>query len=167
MTIGDVFSVVASIFGIFLTSWATIVAVSLLLPNAAERARRATAEPGRAIFRGLVIFLTLGIVGFAMFVSPAPLIKTFGLLILLTLLGIAAVGSSGIAQEAGRRIQAMDPTMPAYPSLVRGAAYVVGATILPVLGWFGFGPLLFLASLGAGWKAVVAIPGRARAGETA
>ena len=161
MTQGDVFSVVAAIFGIFLTAWASVVAIALLCPGAVDKARLAVAAPGRAIFHGLAILLTLGLLGVVLLVNPLPLLKLVGWVVTLALLACASVGLSGISQAAGRRIQDLDPMMPAYPAMVRGAAYVVGATILPVLGWFAFGPLLLLASIGAGWKAVVFVPGRA------
>lgn len=153
MTIGDVFSVVAAICGIFLTSWATVVAMVLLFPNASERARLAIRQPKRSMLRGFGILITIGLFAVVTLANPAPPVKLVGWMLTLFLLGISYVGTAGIALEAGRRIQAMQPEMPAYPAFVRGAAYVVGSTILPLLGWFAIAPLLFIASLGAGWKA--------------
>ncbi|AIE84904.1 hypothetical protein [Fimbriimonas ginsengisoli] len=167
MTIGDVFSIVAAIFGIFLTSWATVVGVALLTPAAAERARRAIEEPKRALWRGFSILLPGIILSIGLLGSPLPLAKGLGWLVTLAWLALGAIGASGLAQAAGRRIQDLDPTMSAYPAICRGAAYVVGASILPVLGWFGFGPLLFMAAIGAGWKAVVRPRAQIEAGEAA
>lgn len=155
MTIGDVFSVVAAILGIYLSGWAAVVAMALIFPSATERARLATERPVRIMARGLVILFTLGLAGAVMLASRIPALKLVGWIVVLALLCISAVGTSGIAREAGRRIQEMDPGMAEYPAFARGAAYVVGATILPILGWFALAPLLLLASLGAGWKAVI------------
>jgi hypothetical protein len=154
MTIGDVFSVVASIFGIFLTAWAATVALSLLLANVVERARKETDRPKVMLLRGLVFVLTIGFPGFAMLASPVPLLKIVGFGLLLGLLTMAAIGLSGLAQAAGRRIQDLDSTMATYPAVVRGAAFTVGATLLPIVGWFGLGPILLILSLGAGSAAV-------------
>jgi hypothetical protein len=146
---------VAAILGIYLSAWATVVAMTLVFSNATERARLATEQPKRMMLRGVVILLTVGLAGAVMLANPAPPVKLAGWLAVLFLLGVAAIGTSGISREAGRRIQAMDPGMAAYPAFVRGSAYVVGATILPILGWFALAPLLLIASLGAGWKAVM------------
>lgn len=153
--VGDVLSVVATIFGLFITAWAASVAIMLLLPNATARARSAAEEtPGRSIFSGILLLSTLGFLGLAMLAAANPLVKLAGWILTLTLLGIAAVGTAGISQAAGGRIRQFEPEMSAYPAMVRGAAYVVGATMLPILGWFLFAPLLLAASLGAGWKAM-------------
>jgi len=157
MTQGDVFSVVAAIFGIFVTAWATAVALALLCPAAVERARQAAREPAKVLVGGFLLTITLGTAGVIMLAAPLPLVKFGGWVVILALLACASVGLSGIAQSAGRRIQDLDPTMAAYPAMVRGAAYVVGATILPILGWFAFGPLLLLASIGAGSRALTAV----------
>ena len=158
MTIGDVFSVVAATLGVFLTAWATVVAVALLMPNVSERARGAVAAPRAAVLRGLALVLVPGVLGVILVANGNPLAKLIGWFDLIGLLAMAAVGLSGIAQTAGRRIQDLDPTLAAYPAMARGAAFVVGATLLPILGWLGFGPLLLLGSLGAGWTAVLRAP---------
>jgi hypothetical protein len=165
-TIGDVFSIVAAIFGSFLTLWAAVVAAGLLFPGAAEKARRSLEEPKRTIGRGLAVALTLGTLAIAMSATPAPLVKGLGLILLFWLFALSILGTAGVSAAVGRRIQDLDPGMAAYPATVRGAAFVVGGTLLPFLGWFAFGPVLFLASLGAGWKAVVA-PVRREAPEAA
>lgn len=155
MIIGDVLSVVAGVLGTFLTLWAAVVAAGLLFPCPAERARASLEEPKRAVVRGLLVVATLGLLSFLMSASPFPLVKGLGLILLFWLLAVSVLGTAGVASAVGRRIQDLDPGMAAYPATVRGAAFVVGGTLLPILGWFAFGPVLFLASLGAGWQALV------------
>jgi multisubunit Na+/H+ antiporter MnhE subunit len=155
-TLGDVFSIVAAILGSFLTLWAAVVAAGLLFPGATERARFAFEEPSRTLVRGLIVALTLGVLAFVMFAGPLPLFKGLGLLLLFWLFALSILGTAGVSAAVGRRIQDLDPGMAAYPATVRGAAFIVGGTLLPILGWFAFAPVLFVASLGAGWKAVVA-----------
>lgn len=161
-TLGDVLSIVAAILGGFLTLWAAVVAFSLMFPNHVGRAEAALAEPRKTTLRGLFLALSLGTLSIAMSANPLPLMKGLGLILLMWLLGVAVLGAAGVAQVAGRRIQALGDMQP-YPALVRGAAFIVGGTMLPFLGWFAFGPLLLAASLGAGWKAVVNFSFRRRA----
>jgi len=40
-----------------------------------------------------------------------------------------------------------------YASFSKGAAFMIVGCILPLVGWLAFGPLLFLAAIGAGSKA--------------
>ncbi len=167
MTIGDVFSVVAGILGTFLTWWAAVVAAGLLFPNPTERARRALEEPKRTTGFGFVLALTLGLLSVGMSASPLPVIKGLGMILLFWLLALAILGTAGVAALVGRRIQDLDPSLAAYPASVRGAAFVVGGTLLPFLGWFAFAPFLLAASLGAGWKAVVPAPRRRAISEVA
>lgn len=155
MGIGDVMTVVWSILGCFLTIWAAVVAAGLLFPGPSERARKAIEEPKRAFFHGLALVATLGLLSLVMIVNPLPLFKTVGIVVLCVLLSFGILGTSGVSLAVGRRIQDLDPGMAAYPASVRAAAFVVGGTLMPLLGWFVFGPMLFITSLGAGWKAVV------------
>jgi hypothetical protein len=167
MTIGDVFSVVAGIFGSFLTLWAAVVAAGLLFPGPTERARVSLEEPKRAVGRGLAVAATLGFLSIVMSANPFPLVKGLGMILLFWLLAVSVLGTAGVASAVGRRIQDLDPGMAAYPATVRGAAFVVGGTLLPILGWFAFGPVLFIASLGAGWQALVPSIRRREASEVA
>lgn len=167
MTIGDVFSVVAGVLGSFLTLWAAVVAAGLLFPGPTARARVSLGDPKRAVGRGLLIVATLGVLSIAMSANPFPLVKGLGLILLFWLLAVSILGTAGVASAVGRRIQDLDPGMAEYPATVRGAAFVVGGTLLPILGWLAFGPVLFLASLGAGWPAVVPSLRRRAASEVA
>jgi len=167
MIFGDVFSIVMAVVAIFLTGWATMIAMALLCPGAAERARKAALEPKKALVRGLMLLLTVGLLGVVFIAIPNPLTKFVGWVLVLGLLTISSVGTAGISLNASRRLQDMDPTMPAYGAFVRSSAYVAGATILPLVGWFFIAPLLLIASIGSGWKAVMHVPGRVGAQEAA
>jgi len=165
---GDVLAVVATIVGLFLTGWATTVAAGLLFPGAAERGRQAvTDSPKRTVGLGIVLMLTLGLGSLVLLGAPLPLGKLLGWIVLLWLLSIAAVGLAGVARLVAERIQSMDPLMAAYPAYIRAAAFLVGACLLPALGWFVVAPMLLAASLGAGWRAVVARTARVAAQEAA
>lgn len=162
-TIGDVLAVLATIFGVFLTLWATAVATALLCPRVVERARSAAGEPRRIFLKG--VLLTLLLAAGVVLLGAAPLVKLVGWVVVLGLLSVAAIGLAGIARLAADRITQLDDAIAGYAALVRGAAFVVGATNLPILGWLVFGPVLLVASLGAGWNAVA--PSRAASPEVA
>src|SRR5690606_33713180 len=143
------------ILGTFLTWWAAVVAAGLLFPGPTERALKSLEDPKRTVLRGLVVAATIGVLSFAMAANPIPLVKGLGMIVFFWLIGVGILGTAGISAAVGRRIQDLDPGMAAYPAMVRGAAFVVGGTLLPIFGWFAFGPVLFLGALGAGWKALV------------
>ena len=164
MSMGDVFATIAIAITIVLTSWATTLTLALLCPNPVARAEKATQNP-RGILLGGLLLLFVGFFGIVSLGNPFPLVKLVALVVLLAVLALASFGLAGICQAASRRIMDLDPATAPYPALVRGSACVVGATLLPILGWLLYGPLLLIASLGAGWKALVVLPGRREAHE--
>lgn len=154
-TIGDGFIIAFTLTGLFITSWVTSIAIMLLFPNVSERARvAATERTAKTVGLGLVLLLTIGLLGIVGLGNPLPILKLVGWVIILGLLAVAAVGTSGISQAAGYRLKELDPSISLSQAMLRGAAFVVGPTILPLLGWMFYAPLLLLASLGAGWKAL-------------
>lgn len=156
LIIGDVLAVAAAIFGVGLTTWATLLAIGLLFADKAERARQRL-EYGA--FRlgaiGAVIALTLGLLSLLMLGNPLPLVKLLGTVLLGWLLAVACVGASGVATLLAERIDRFGADMKPFTRLSRGTALLVGAGLLPLAGWFVFAPAMLLVSLGAGWYAVV------------
>ena len=156
-TIGDSFSVVAVLGGICLSAWALMLAVALVFPNKAHQAEnRMSTRPWLCLFLGLLIWLTFGTFSVALISSPVPGVKLVGWGVLMTILSIAAVGSSGSAMLASRRLKRLDPDITPYAALSKSAAFIVIAGLLPVLGWFLIVPLLLCVSTGAGLTALKA-----------
>jgi hypothetical protein len=154
VTIGDVFSVVAFLIGLGITAWALMVSCGLLFPNRVERARDAAqSRPWGNIGLGLLVLLP-GLIGVLMLQVPAPIIKLVGWTLILAVLGIGALGSAGLGHLAGRSLSRMAPQMGDYPAFARGCAFLVTASLMPILGWFAFGPLALLSGLGAGARSV-------------
>jgi len=154
-TIGDGFLIAFTFIGLFVTAWATSITIMLLFPNVADRARVAASErTAKAFGLGLLLLFTLGVLGLSALSNPLPLVKLSGWLLTLGLLAVAAIGTAGISQAAGYRLRELDETLPMTHAMARGAAFVIGATILPLLGWLFVGPVLLVTSLGAGWKAL-------------
>jgi len=157
VTIGDVFSVVAALLTVCFSAWAVMLATTLLFTNRTQNAQRAiVARPWRAFFGGLALMLIVGTTALALAANPIPGIKLIGVMFLLALLSVAAIGAGGLSSLVGERMQPMDPSLSAYKAVGRGAAIVVGATLLPFVGWWVFTPIVLAISLGAGVSALMA-----------
>lgn len=155
LILGDVLAVVASLVGICLTAWTTLLALSLLFPSRAERAADGIRiAPGRTFGWGVVLTAILGFAGLVLLGNPAPVAKLVGWLIMLTLLSLAALGASGLSLVLGGRVRDNEPHLSTYAALMRGAALVVVPGLLPVLGWFLVAPVVLLLGVGAGTRAL-------------
>jgi len=157
MTQGDVMAVLATLIGICISSWSLTMAYGLLFPGKSQVAKHEVAtRPGKCISRGALILFTVGLVGLGLVSkAPNPLLKLIGWVTLLTIFTVAALGMAGLALNAGDRLKVMAPEMNPYAAFSRGAGFLIFACIVPIVGWFAFGPLLYLAAIGAGVKAVL------------
>ncbi|HWD39105.1 MAG TPA: hypothetical protein VG944_09680 [Fimbriimonas sp.] len=153
-TIGDVLAVVAILVGLGLTSWALMISLSLLFPERVMRAKGAAEE---GVWKSAAIgaaFLLVGTIGFIMAVQPLPMIRLVGWVVTLAVLSCGALGAAGLGHVAGNAIRRMSPDMPEYPAFVRGSAFLVTASMLPVFGWLAFGPAVLIVSIGCGVRAL-------------
>jgi len=155
---GDVLATILTLVGSCLSAWALTLAYGLLFPARSELARREiSTQPLRCVGRGAVVFLTVGLLGAVVVgASHIPLVKLLGWFLLMSLFLVAALGLSGIAMNAGERLQRLAPDLTPYAAYSRGAAFLIVGCMLPLVGWFAFGPLLLLAAIGAGSKAAFA-----------
>jgi hypothetical protein len=153
--IGDVLAVVAALVGICVSAWALMVTCGLLFPAKAESARSVLlAKPKTTIGLGLALTLLPGVLGIVMLGLPLPGVKLLGMAILLAILGCGALGGAGVSFVAGDRIQRMAPDLSDYAVFVRGAGFLVVASVFPIVGWFFFGPLALFAAVGSGARAI-------------
>ena len=143
--------IVAFLIGVGGTAWAMTVTIGLLFP---ERAARASEATRGAFVRGLLP-LGIGIFGFVMLSLPFPGAKLLGTAILLLVFALAALGLAGLSRLTGRRIVLLAPEMGEYPAFLRGAGFLVAASLFPFLGWFLFAPAAFVFALGLGVSALV------------
>jgi hypothetical protein len=155
VTIGDVLAVVAMLTGFGVTAWALMVSCGLLFPQKVDAARRAAQNsPWKNFGLGIAVLIP-GLLGVPM-LGAAPAVKLVGWLLILSVLSIGAIGAAGVGHLAGKSLTRMSGDMPEYPAFVRGCAFIVTASMLPVLGWFVFGPAALLVALGSGAKALAA-----------
>jgi hypothetical protein len=155
MTIGDVNAMIAGVGASGVTLWASLLGISALFGERTRRAANAIeAQPGRTLGHGFLLAATAGIVGVALVNQPNGLIKFVGWVLLAGLLATAALGSAGLSRVTGERVGRMDPKLSTLGAVGRGAGLLVTAGFLPVLGWFGFFPVMLFVSLGAGCRAM-------------
>lgn len=150
VTIGDVLGIVAFLAGVGGTAWAMTVAMGILFPEQTARASGAT----QGAFKRGLLPLGVGVASLVLFNLPVPGAKLLAMAMLLGTLALAALGLAGLSRVAGRRIALLAPGMDEYPAFLRGAGFLVAASLFPVLGWFLFAPVAFVTALGAGWSGV-------------
>ena len=156
---GDVLAFVSLLIGTCLSAWALTVTYGLLFPDRSEIAKSIlSANPAKCVGRGVLIIATVGVVGAILISVPNPAVKLIGWMVLLVILSSAALGLAGAARMAGDRMQSMAPEMNHYAAFCRGAAFMITGCIVPLVGWFAFGPVLFLAAVGAGSAAALRRP---------
>jgi hypothetical protein len=153
-TIGDVFAIIAALIGLGLTTWALLVSCALLCPRHVKRAWIASETSIRTNLAVGIFMLLPSLVGLIFLGNPHPVLKGIGAVILLVNLSLVAIGAAGLGYIAGDQISKMDPSIGEYPAFLRGSGFLVTASMLPILGWFVFGPIIILASLGGGLRAV-------------
>jgi hypothetical protein len=156
VTIGDSFSVVATLAGIAVTVASFTITCALLFPAKVDAARsEISLHSGRSFGMGLVAFLG-GVFSLIVLNMPLPALKLVGLMGLAAYFGLVAIGSAGVAKLCSERIMSLsDGKATPFSSFIQATSYIVIAGMLPILGWFLFAPLLMLVSGGAGLKAVL------------
>ncbi|HLK16690.1 MAG TPA: hypothetical protein VKT78_17925 [Fimbriimonadaceae bacterium] len=151
MTIGDVLAWVGGIGALCGSAWALYVAVALLFVRRSNQAADAITEsPWKHGLIGFAVALVATPVCVALIPNPIPGARLLGMMVLLTVMALAAVGGAGVALIAAQRIRALDPGVTPFGALSRGAALVVVPCLTPLLGWFLLAPALFFVGLGAG-----------------
>lgn len=156
VVLGDVFLVIAYLFGVCLSTWALVLGVALLFPSKAARAEAATERHAwPTFFVGLGVFGLGGVLSLALLAQPLPGAKLLGFIGLLAILSVSMLGMTGVASLVGQRIRPLDPDISRFRAISRGAGLLVVAGLLPLVGWFVFFPLLLIFSTGAGLAALM------------
>ena len=162
MTFGDVLAYLAFILATASTLWAAILTIGLVFSKkVAHAAGLLEHTPGKTIGLGVVLAL-LGIgLGLVLLNSKNGLGMLIGWVFLAITLFVALIGSAGLALVLSGRMQRLAPTQSALAMLARGGALLIGAGMLPGVGWILLFPLQLFSSLGAGIQALTARERRA------
>ena len=154
MTLALVQATVAIILTMVATWTGLLVSVAFLLPRTAFRSEQLIgSEPWKCFFIGLGIALVL-VIGMVAASAGFPIVKLFGLGLIMLTGALIAIGSAGVAQTIGKRGEP-DGVAPTFGMLVRGSLVYSLALGFPLLGWFVFAPLALALSAGAGVMALV------------
>ena len=152
MKIGDVLGTVGLIGGVCLSLWVLLIGSALLFESKARAARRIWEnEAGRALWVGVILVVTLGLLAIVLLKAPGAF-KLLGWIVLLSLLAVSLLGGSGLALLLGERTAAQAPHLSPLGALARGAGMMSLAWIFPVLGWFLVAPVSVIIGLGVGAK---------------
>jgi hypothetical protein len=159
---GDVLAVVATLAGVCLSAWVLLIGSSLIFSRRAAAAESLLEHsPWRSLIIGLAVGTLGGIVSIALTAQPSGVLKLVGMAGYLIILSLGVLGGCGLAQLVARRIHPLDPSLSPLKSLSRGAAILVVPSLLPLLGWFVFAPVVLAISIGAGLQAILSRSGAA------
>lgn len=155
VVLGDVFAIVAILFGVCLSAWALVLGMALLFPSRASRAETVSENaPWKTFLVGLLVTLVGVTLSSGFLKSPEPGGKLIGFILLMAILSVAMLGLTGPAALIGQRMRPMEPDISKFRALARGAGLLVVAGLLPWVGWFVFAPLLLMFCTGAGLMAL-------------
>jgi hypothetical protein len=142
------------VIGYILMQSSANVWVALMLPKVVDRARqRIETRPVACFFIGLPVTLGLGIPALISFQIPQGFF--LGFLALTPVFASSLLGGAAIAGILADRIQPLLKSESRIVSLTLGALGTTLCTLLPVVGWFMFLPVLGLMATGAGFLAWV------------
>ncbi len=154
MTLAQVQAAAAFVSYLILTWAGLIIAVALLVPGHADRARiQAQDHTAKSIVAGLAMLIPIA---FALaMVQGAPLLRFLGMLVIFASAGTLVLGSSGIALILSKRISGSGTDASEFGGLLRGALVYSLGLGFPFVGWFLFLPVALITSLGAGVRALI------------
>ncbi len=156
MLLGDVLTVVASIFGLGVSTWALFVGSAFLFDRKSVRAQSILESgPGKTFWVGLFFTFVIGALGFRLIAVPLPLAKLLGIAVLGLLIALVAVGGAGLSRVIADRIRHEDVSVTPLPAIVRGALYIVLASAMPLVGTLAIAPFVLILCAGAGARVVL------------
>lgn len=155
LSIGDVFSVVAILFGTAFSAWAMLLASTLIFSRKAKISESLIRHaPGRTFMLGLATLFVASFVSLAFLSVPIPAAKLIGWTGILFVLGFATLGAGGLVLLVAERLREYDAKLRPFTALTRGTSYIVLAGLVPLLGLFLVFPAVVAMGLGAGIQAL-------------
>lgn len=143
-------TILGSLIMLGLSYPATLTAWWLLFPERVEKARiKIIEEPRRSFWIGVLVAFGAAIPAIFFFAVQAQLFQVLGWIWVAVVLGIASLGSAGIAAELGLRVNwKNDGAFLSLGAFLRGALIWELAAALPLIGWLLVIPAGTLISLG-------------------
>jgi hypothetical protein len=153
MTLGDVLAAVALVVTTGFAVFCAMVLSALLFPSRTTRAAREIEfHPWKCVLMGAFLGLPWALIGLIVFQVPSPVFRVIGGLIVISVLVLAAAGSGGLAKLVAQRVAQSSKLDTTLTSVSVGSFLIVGAALLPVIGWLFLAPVFTLCALGAGFR---------------
>ncbi len=152
----NVLTVVWFVIAYVVMNSAMQVWAGLMLPGPVERAReRVERKPVACFFWGALILAVTAAVSLNLIAGgrPGP-VQLLGWIVAGPMLAGSIVGGAAFSQLLAGRIQARQRTEAPMLALVGGALCTTLASLLPVIGWFVFIPVVGMISIGSGFPAL-------------
>jgi hypothetical protein len=127
-----IFLIIVGILTVYVTYW---LVAQALFPAIVDRARQHYSKPVKITLIGLVAALFPVLIGVAISNLPNPLLKLFGvtLMVIPSLLGL--VGSAGLALRIGAGLPTPADEQQPWRRVLRGGILLSLTFLLPFVGW--------------------------------
>jgi hypothetical protein len=138
--------IILGILTIYVSYW---LLAEALFPTLVEGASRQYSKPFKSTFVGLAAAVIPVVLGLVLANAPNPLVKLFGLTLVVVpaLLGLA--GSAGLTLRIGAGLPSpVDETQP-WKRVLRGGILLACSFLLPVVGWIILPLWLLVSGFGA------------------
>jgi hypothetical protein len=148
LMIGDVFLILFGLGVIYAASAAMVAFFTVMAPRRAARAAdRIVNRPWRTGLTGFGFLLAAALVLVLLIAPQQPLLTIFGFLLVGGLVALSALGRTGLALAAARRI-ARDEN-PGIRPIMQAVWLSEGISLLPIFGWLIYMPAMVCLGLGA------------------
>jgi len=162
----DVYIITLSIVGFLVTSPGLAAAINLFFPKMTGTAYlRIKQTPIKAFFAGLpvTLFFAFWVV---VLISAAGPLQGLAFALGTVWLGILTIGTSAMARLLGERLAGMISGGTELGNILRGAVIYELATLVPLVGWFLFTPIMSQVAVGAAMFGLVGWAPRPKATPT-
>lgn len=151
VNIGDVWAIVATIGGVFVTCWALVLLTSVLLSQRANLASDALRDNwGKCLIRGFLVAAVGIFVSIVLLSLPNPPAKLLGWIALTNLLAVGVLGIAGAARLLASRLRELDENRTELSRLSLASVLLLASANVPLLGWFFLAPILLILGVGSG-----------------
>ncbi len=150
MNLADVFTFLFVILGFVIVFNAYWLMATGLFPEFVERCAERMRQPVKATLVGLLTFVPVVVIGFAISSKAGNGgVKVFGLGLVLLAALVALFGSAGLALRIGRGLRSTLDEQQPWRAGMRGGIVLALTFVLPFLGTFVLMPFAFIAGAGA------------------
>lgn len=150
MIMADVSAVFGTLLALGIAIPGLMLAWGLLFPKLVNRAEmRMQNTPWKSFFGGVATLIVFLIPIVLFFNIPGSFAQFLGFMGVFVGISFASIGAAGLSKLLGGRLRKNDTSLTDTSATLRGAVVMELAAVVPVIGWFIFLPLAFIASLGA------------------